>query len=603
MPDWSYHLLFKPIISHLPAHTSRTFIHRSMAQIARMPAGKLLIHFLGREESSPSLHKEVADQSFVNSIGLSGRIDPEQTAGSAFEHLGFGFLEIGPVTAHDQQHPSTLTIDHQQQTITFDRDNEAVSLEKAKRFLSSRKRHLPRFIRLRGSDEEVVEIARQLERFATAFVLERDKDSDAEQLHRLQKEVTPPVFLAIPSSDVEQLSFAATTTCDGIVLDEPDFSRREALEEHSQAITLLKNQGFSRTIVTSGGVYEPADGLRLLDAGADLIMLSAGYVFAGPSLPKRIKEAQLDEQAPVSPTPGWIWYWLFGLAMVIGGVISLYLSVTTVILPYDELFLGIGRETINAFNERILLFMAHDRMTLAGSIISGGLLYMLLARFGIRQRLKWAKQASDSAAIIGFLGIFLFIGYGYFDWLHLLFWLVLLPFFITGFYRTRMIDGTPWSANRRNHPIWKRSLYAQFCFVILGASFILGGIVISWIGVSNVFVSTDLLYLCMPKEMLDAFNKQLIPVIAHDRAGFGSALISVGLLVLLCALWGFHQGKRWVWWMLLVSGIPAFSAGISVHFLIDYTTFIHLLPAYFALSLFMIGLVLGYPFFHLKADD
>ncbi|MCM3760325.1 dihydroorotate dehydrogenase [Alkalihalobacillus oceani] len=603
MPDWSYHLLFNPIISHLPARTSRAFIHRSMARIARMPAGKQLIHFLGREESSPFLHKEVAGSSFANAIGLSGRIDPEQTAGSAFEHLGFGFLEIGPVTVRGPQQRSTLAIDHREQTITFDRNNEVVSLEKAERFLSSRKRQLPRFIRLRGSNEEVMEIAKQLERFAVAFILERDKDSDAEQLHHLQKEVTPPVFLAIVSSDVEQLSFAATTTCDGIVLDEPDVSRREALEEHLQAITLLKKQGFNRTIVTSGGVYEPADGLRLLGAGADLIMLSAGYVFAGPGLPKRIKEAQLEEQTPVSPAPGWISYWLFGLAMVIGGIISLYLSMTTVILPYDELFLGISRDMIHAFNERLLLFMAHDRMTLAGSIISGGLLYMLLARFGIRQRLKWAKQASDSAAILGFLGIFLFIGYGYFDWLHLLFWLVLLPFFISGFYRTRKIDGTPQSSNRRNHPVWKRGLYAQFCFVILGTSFIIGGIVISWIGVSNVFVSTDLLYLCMPKEMLDAFNEQLIPVIAHDRAGFGSALISVGLLVLLCALWGFHQGNRWVWWMLLVSGLPAFSAGISVHFLIGYTTFIHLLPAYFALSLFIIGLVLGYPFFHRKADD
>ncbi|WP_345840760.1 hypothetical protein [Bacillus sp. P14.5] len=184
----------------------------------------------------------------------------------------------------------------------------------------------------------------------------------------------------------------------------------------------------------------------------------------------------------------------------------------------------------------------------------------------------------------------------------MIFWLVLLPFYIYGFIKTRGISGTPSSSNRRNHSVWKRSLFGQFLFVLLGFSFVTGGIVISIFGVTSVFVPTDLLYLCMTPEQLESFNSRLIPVIAHDRAGFGSALLSVGLLVLLLALWGFQQGNKWMWRTFLFGGMPAFITGIYVHFAIGYTSFIHLLPAYFAIVLYLGGLVMTYRFFHKDKD-
>jgi dihydroorotate dehydrogenase len=132
--------------------------------------------------------------------------------------------------------------------------------------------------------------------------------------------------------------------------------------------------------------------------------------------------------------------------------------------------------------------------------------------------------------------------------------------------------------------------------VILGLSLALGGIVISVIGASSVFVPTDLSYLCLTPEALNEFNERLIPVIAHDRAGFGSALLSVGLLVLMLTLWGIRAGERWVWWTFTIGAIPAFSSGIATHFIIAYTDFFHLLPAYFALLLYIIGVISTAPF-------
>nr|WP_106779493.1 hypothetical protein [Lysinibacillus timonensis] len=119
---------------------------------------------------------------------------------------------------------------------------------------------------------------------------------------------------------------------------------------------------------------------------------------------------------------------------------------------------------------------------------------------------------------------------------------------------------------------------------------------ISTIGVSQVFVSTDLSFLCMTPEMLERISTNLIPVIAHDRAGFGSALVSVGFIVLTLALWGFRKGERWIWNTFAIGALPAFTAGIGTHFYIGYTSFIHLLPVYFLVGFYLVGLVLSYPF-------
>ncbi|GAE36873.1 dihydroorotate dehydrogenase [Halalkalibacter akibai] len=493
-------------------------------------------------------------------------------------------------------------MDYKNQTIDISDSSESIGIENVIEKLQKLKLSLPLFIRVTGARQEQVELMEKLDRFADAFIFPYDKLKTEQLPTRISRK---PIYVAINPTqfDVAFLSLIKAKYS-GIILDEKNgCTHSETLINHQNILATLKSQNFNLPVITVGGVINPEDALLLLENGADLVLLSSGYVFAGPGLPKRIKEAQVEQLGTEnSEVVGWKSYWLFGFSILIGGLITLLLSMTTIILPYDEFFLEMTRGTIEDFNERILYFMAHDRMTLAGTMISGGFLYVVLANYGVKNGLRWAKQAIDAAAIVGFLGILLFIGYGYFDWLHLLFWIILLPFYLNGFFQTRNLRGTPSSTNRKNHLTWKKSLIGQFSFVVLGFSFVIGGITISYIGVSNVFVTTDLLYLCMPADMLSEFNSRLIPVIAHDRAGFGSALLSVGLLVLMTALWGFQQGNRWVWWALFIGGIPAFASGIAIHFIIGYTSFVHLLPAYFALVLYVTGLIFSYSYFHLKQN-
>jgi dihydroorotate dehydrogenase len=603
MPDWSYHTMFQRLLFKLPGHISREMIHKSMSSIASLPGGNSFIRFLGQMETS--LHNEVKinDLRFSSPIGLSGKVDPNLTGTKAYVNLGFSFIEIGPITLNPKVSKKSY-YDKGKETIVFPSEEETLDLDKTiKKFKQYSNLPLQKIIRMKGKPKELVELVTALKPYGDLFVLDFSNQISLEHVTLIKKLINDKhVFLSVTPEQLSELLTSFThylkeTELDGVVLDGD--RAKEPLTDLLSSLKMLRGElGDKIPIITSGGINEPKDAISLLDEGATLLLLSSGYITSGPGLPKRINELVYFRKTDVkqSFSPGWIWYWLFGFSIFIGGIVALLFSMTRVILPYDEAFLGITRAELLNFNENVLYFMAHDRTTLSGTMISGGILYMQLAKHGIKSGVYWCRKAVNIAGILGFLGILLFIGYGYFDWLHGIFWLILLPFFIAGFLKTKDAIDKPKSHNDSNHFPWKLSLYGQLAFIILGFSFVIGGIVISYIGATFVFVKTDIGYLCMPPDMIEQFNDELISVIAHDRAGFGSALLSVGLLVLMISLWGFREGEKWVWWSMLIGGIPAFLSGLITHFVIGYTTLIHLLPAYIACIIYIFGLILSYPF-------
>src|SRR5262249_49572749 len=151
-------------------------------------------------------------------------------------------------------------------------------------------------------------------------------------------------------------------------------------------------------IIASGGLHEPEHALDFLQAGAKLVQIDSGLVYSGPGLPKRVNEAvghaaalpaaaQADARA-VELT--WFWTMLLGVSMLFGGLLALAIAATRVVLPYDESFAGMTRDQFQAVNDRLLAFMAHDRVTLAGTMVSVGMLYLGLSLFGLRRGQHWA---------------------------------------------------------------------------------------------------------------------------------------------------------------------------------------------------------------------
>jgi hypothetical protein len=109
---------------------------------------------------------------------------------------------------------------------------------------------------------------------------------------------------------------------------------------------------------------------------------------------------------------------------------------------------------------------------------------------------------------------------------------------------------------------------------------------------TRVFVPQDLGYMQMTADELRLINPRLVPLIAHDRAGFGGGLCCGGLTMLWCAWHG--ATSRSLWQVLALAGGIGFTAAIAVHPAIGYTDAIHLAPACLGALLFAAGIMLCY---------
>jgi hypothetical protein len=371
-------------------------------------------------------------------------------------------------------------------------------------------------------------------------------------------------------------------------------------------------------IIASGGVHEPEHALEFRAAGADLLQVDSGLVYTGPGLPKRINEVLLflacrkDEKADTNPEDAseevltersgemtWFWTALMGAGMLMGSVLALVIAATQVVLPYDEQFVGLSREQISAINPRLLPFMAHDRISLAGTMVAIGVLYSGLSWFGIRRGLHWARQAVFASAFTGFASFFLFLGFGYLDPFHAFVTACLLQLLLLGVHsklKTFIPTSDSDAPDLRSTRAWHWSLWGQLLLILHSIGLLGAGAVISAIGASTVFVPEDLHFMGTTAEALRLAGPRLVPLIAHDRATLGGMLLSSGLAFLLPALWGYRNGSRWLWWTFLIAGLSAYGAAIGVHLTVGYTDVHHLLPAFGGLAFFLTALGLSHPY-------
>jgi hypothetical protein len=254
-----------------------------------------------------------------------------------------------------------------------------------------------------------------------------------------------------------------------------------------------------------------------------------------------------------------------------------------------------SRAQLLQINPRLLAFMAHDRVALAGTMITIGIVYPMLSWFGIRRGFHWAKLAVMTSAFAGFASFFLFLGFGYFDPFHAFVTVVLFQFLLLGLHCRLAVPLPAW-ANLQEDWRWRWSQWSQLLLIVHNTVLVGAGCVIAVIGATHVFVHEDLEFMQTTAADLIAANPRLVPLVAHDRASFGGMLIASGLGLLLSSLWGFGEKRSWLWWMFLLAALPAYAAGIGVHFAVGYTNLWHLTPAFAGALLYAVALALGWPY-------
>src|SRR5262249_55016352 len=181
-------------------------------------------------------------------------------------------------------------------------------------------------------------------------------------------------------------------------------------------------------------------------------------------------------------------------------------------------------------NPRLLSFLAHDRVSLAGAMIATGILYIGLSQFAMRRGTHWAQVAVFSSAFVGLATFFLFLGYGYLDPFHAFVTLVLLQFLLMAIHSRLGTLPIPESPNLRGGWRWRLSQWGQLILIGHATAIIVAGLVIATFGISVVFVPEDLAFMHATSHGLQQANPRLLPLIAHDRASFGGNLVSVGLV-------------------------------------------------------------------------
>jgi hypothetical protein len=110
---------------------------------------------------------------------------------------------------------------------------------------------------------------------------------------------------------------------------------------------------------------------------------------------------------------------------------------------------------------------------------------------------------------------------------------------------------------------------------------------------TDTFVPAGLRFIGLSAAELRAINPHLVPLIAHDRAGFGGGVFTLGLTTLLC-LW-CARPSRHLRQAVATAGLLSLSAALGVDMTVGYTDWWHLVPPAVVVALLLIGLALWRP--------
>jgi dihydroorotate dehydrogenase len=663
MPDWTYRTLFRAPLFALPFRSARAIAFSGLGMLAKVPGGTLVIDFFGHTAPPRDLAVVVDGIEYCSPVGLGPQLDPQYQALPALARFGVGWVEIDPLLAEVDTKSGPRHVPAEQALhwpLAAELKGPPTPLPHSPAL------PVPSWLRLGcltwTQKSEVtancVQLVKSHGNSVSAVTLNtlgiavaNDWTLDAWRRHVAdvlascgRDERWLPLYVVIPlnlSLDKFQdhLRFAQLDGVQGFLIANTEaaqlISASEQLERCRQRIRELRQQlGNDCTLVATAGIHSPADAIEAWRAGATLVQVDTGLIFAGPGLPKRINEARRfyqvrqtsrpdplvgisgrgretslrSAEARQEPRPpdspplpraveqAWFWLLLLGLSMGGGGMLAWAIAATRVVLPYDEAYLELTRAQIAAINPRLLLFMAHDRITLAGTMLSIGIFYSFLAWHGVRQGAHWAWLTIVTSALSGFGSFFLFLFFGYFDPFHALVTAIMFQLLMAGWQGKLDSPALPHYPNLSDTWAWKLAQWGQLLFVAQGVALIVAGCVICYVGSTSVFVHEDLEFMRTTRAALLDLHPRLVPVVAHDRASFGGMLIANGLATLLSALWGFRQGDGWQWWMYALAGLLAYGSTLLVHYSVGYSSPMHLAPALLGMLGVVVGLRLSYPY-------
>lgn len=315
-------------------------------------AGNLPVHAGRRVFTHTRLTVEIAGIRFPNPVGLAAGCDKNARAVRVWPYFGFGFIEVGTVTAQSQTgnpKPRLFRVPEQGALVNRLGFNSEGSEIVAKRLALLRRNGRPLPVplginigktKIVTGDEAVLEdyrtSFRRLSRLADFVVINVSSPNtpglrqwqepeklayllgalreEAEGLARKRESAPTPLFvkispdLAVPdieavaevARDLKLAGIIATNTTiarEGPVAGVQEtggLSGKPLRDRATEVLRLLyrKTQG-QMPLIGVGGIFSAEDAYARIRAGATLIQIYTALVYEGPFLPQRINEGLL----------------------------------------------------------------------------------------------------------------------------------------------------------------------------------------------------------------------------------------------------------------------------------------------------------------------
>src|SRR5437763_15536694 len=332
-PHALYERLVRPILFSLSAEAAHNFALRNLRAISALPA---VLRQLERFQPPPK-PKTVFGLKFPNPIGLAAGFDKNGVAIPAWAALGFGFVEVGTVTAKPQPgNPKPRIFRYPEQQALINRlgfNNDGADVVAARlRSLRENGRcpSIPVGINLGKSKVTPLDQAvddylysfRLLAPLADYVVLNvsspntpglrslQEHDALEQLLRAIRREneiARKPVLLKIAPdlslAELEQIIatseqhgiaaiIATNTTLDHSAIPKSldqtgGLSGRPLREKSTEFVRAIRAHSHIPNIA-SGGIFDAASAREKLEAGAQLLQVYTGYVYRGPGLLREI---------------------------------------------------------------------------------------------------------------------------------------------------------------------------------------------------------------------------------------------------------------------------------------------------------------------------
>lgn len=331
-----YELFVRPLLFSLDAETAHHLTMRLLGRASHFDAALRVL----KSFQLPSKPKTLFGLNFPNPIGLAAGLDKNGVALPAWAALGFGFIEVGTVTAkaqHGNPKPRIFRLPEQQALINrlgFNNDGaDAIAHRLATLRASGRWPAVPvginigksRVTPLEQATDDYLYSFRMLRDFADYITLNisspntpglrelQEPERLSELLHAIGDEAgtaSKPLVVKISPdvSDAELKAILAACKENGVSgiiatnttldhssiapqLDQPGGLSGAPLRDKSTALVREINARSTIPVIASGGIFDAQSAREKFQAGAQLIQLYTGLVYRGPQLLREIMDS------------------------------------------------------------------------------------------------------------------------------------------------------------------------------------------------------------------------------------------------------------------------------------------------------------------------